>query len=86
VKKSGPTPETWKKLGQLLNRQKTFTLTNRYRLLTTAKLTGHWTLQDDEIFLEHFFAGKIDSNAQIIRDISTKNLKELEEKLDRYYF
>jgi hypothetical protein len=85
VKKSGANFETWKRLCQLLNRQKTATILNRFRLLNSDKDSGAWTLQENLTVLEHFFAGKTDTTAQDIRDISLQEFKSLENKVNRYY-
>jgi hypothetical protein len=84
VKKSGANSKTWKKLCLKLNRQQASTVLNRYDLLISANLTGPWTLQEDEILLEHFFSGKKDSTVQDIRDISIHGIRSLESKLSRY--
>ncbi len=84
MKRKGANFETWKRLCQLLNRQKSTTILNRFRLLNSDQDSGAWTLQEDQIVLEHFFAGKTDTTAQDIRDISLQDFKSLENKVNRY--
>jgi hypothetical protein len=84
VKKNGANLETWKRIASLLHRLKHCTISARYSVLCSQYSAGHWTSEEDEVFLEHFFAGKTDSTAQDIRDISIQDLKNVEEKHDRY--
>ncbi len=84
VKKNGATLETWKRIASLLDRLKYCTIYSRYKVLSSQHSRGRWTSEEDEVFLEHFFAGKTDSTAQDIRDVSIQDLKNFEEKHDRY--
>jgi hypothetical protein len=83
VKKTGPNPKTWKRLCKLLNRKKTSSVRYRHLTLTSATESGTWTLQEDEIMLKHFFAGKSDCTAQDIKNISIYDLKSLATQLNR---
>jgi hypothetical protein len=84
VKKNGANHETWKRIASLLNRLHYGTISARYSVLSSQYSAGRWTSEEDEVFLEHFFAGKTDSTVQDIRDISIQDFKKIEEKLCRY--
>ena len=84
VRKNGANRETWKRIANLLNRLSYSTIYSRYTVLRSQYSRGRWTIEEDEIFLEHFFAGKTDATAQNVRDISIQDIKQIEEKLCRY--
>ena len=86
VKKNGANLETWKRIASLLNRLKHCTIYTRYKGLSSQHSRGRWTSEEDEVFLEHFFAGKLESTAQTVRGISMQDFKMTEEKFCRYKY
>jgi hypothetical protein len=49
----------------------------------TGSVRRLWTLQENEIFLEHFFAGKGTASFEIIEKLSTKDFAKLTSQLNR---
>ena len=88
VQKSGDCAETWRRLAKLLNRKDRVVIQNHYicRLKNPHIGTGKWSLTEEAIFIEHFFADKTHSDPRLINSISFPDFGGVSEILNRPSF
>ena len=84
VAKNGANRATWTTLAESLKRFRPETIELHFRVLENSMYhSGKWTLNEDEIVLEHLFEEKKDSCLDLIDKISVEHLKPLVSVLSR---
>jgi hypothetical protein len=83
VNENGEALSTMKELATLLNKQRPDLIRERYRKIKFPRNNNIWTMQENKLFLENFFAGKKESAEKIIPSISMHHCISLEEHISR---
>ncbi len=83
VKENGEVPSTMKKLAALLNKQRPDLVRERYRKIKFPRSNKIWTMQENKLFLDNFFAGKGESAEKVIPTISMHHCISSEEQISR---
>ena len=85
VEKNGDNLQTWKKLARVLKRSCHSIVRARFKsnLVNSATKSGNWSLAEESIFLDHFFANRKDSCVDLIEAIHFNDLKEVSSELNR---
>ena len=88
VEKNGECSKTWEHLAKLLKRRDRVVVQNRFLccLKNPGKRTGMWSLTEEAILLEHFFADRKDSSPQYVNSISFLDFKGVSDELNRSSF
>ena len=85
VQKNGDCDKTWQHLMKLLNRKDPYIIEDHYIccLKNPNIRTGKWSLAEETIFIEHFFANKKQSDPKYINSIGYPDLDTISKLLNR---
>ena len=84
VHQNGAQASTWNELARLTNRYRPIVILTRHQSLTFG--TGSqklWTLQENEIVLEHFFTGKGTDSLKVIHNFTVSDCQPFASQLKR---